>query len=346
MNRFVAFALALVGFFVVAAPVLAQFYPNRTVTIVVPYAAGGPTDETARVVARFLSDRLKQNFIVENVSGGGTIIATNRVAHAAPDGYTLLLHNLAISANATLYKDLPFDTEKELTPVIFINRNPLVLAGRKTLEPNTLAELVAWMKTHRAKAAIAGYGTTGHLATALFVQEAKLAVDLIPYRGGAPVMSDILGGHVDLFFGTPQQLMPQVVAGKLKAYGVSSKEKSSQLAAIDSFVTMFGWRGVENDSVPLSGIPGNISESEGSRRRARSTSTPSGMPAAIRKCFSRSFSSTEISSSSILILRLCRSCFGPLKRRPNFLVYSKARSTLSVFFSTSRSDQRSASAAY
>src|SRR3974390_3387715 len=240
MNRFVAFALALVGFFVVAAPVLAQFYPNRTVTIVVPYAAGGPTDETARVVARFLSDRLKQNFIVENVSGGGTISATNRVAHAAPDGYTLLLHNLAISANATLYKDLPFDTEKELTPVIFINRNPLVLAGRKTLEPNTLAELVAWMKTHRAKAAIAGYGTTGHLATALFVQEAKLAVDLIPYRGGAPVMSDILGGHVDLFFGTPQQLMPQVGAGKLKAYGVSSKEKSSQLAAIDSFVTMFG----------------------------------------------------------------------------------------------------------
>src|SRR3974377_655263 len=122
----------------------------------------------------------------------------------------------------TLLRTLPLNKEIELTPVIFINRNPLVLAGRKTLEPNTLAELVAWMKTHRAKAAIAGYGTTGHLATALFVQEAKLAVVLIPYRGGAPVMSDMLGGHVDLFFGTPQQLMPQVVAGKLKAYGVSS----------------------------------------------------------------------------------------------------------------------------
>ena len=240
MKPVVNAALAVFGLFAFAAPVLAQPYPNRTVTIIVPYSAGGPTDETARVVARSLTEKLKQNFIVQNVTGGGTNIATNQVAHAAPDGYTLLLHNLAIAANVTLYKGLPFDTEKDLTPVMFINRNPLVLVGRKDLEPNTLTELIAWMKTHRAKAAIAGYGTTGHLATNIFLQETKLTADQIPYRGGAPLVTDLLGGHVDLFFGTPQQLAPQVVAGKLKAYGFTTKEKSSLLPAAESFVQVFG----------------------------------------------------------------------------------------------------------
>jgi len=240
MKRVGSAALAVLGLFAFAAPSLAQQYPSRTVTIIVPYAAGGPTDEVARVFANALSTKLKQQFIVQNVTGGGTNIATNRVAHAAPDGYTLLLHNLAISANVTLYKELTFDTEKDLTPVMFINRNPLVLVGRKTLEPNTLTELLAWMKTHRAKAAIAGYGTTGHLATTLFAQETKLALDQIPYRGGAPVMTDLIGGHVDLFFGTPQQLMQQIAAGQLKAYGITTKEKSSQLPAAESFVQVFG----------------------------------------------------------------------------------------------------------
>lgn len=240
MKPVVTAALAVFGLIAFAAPVLAQPYPNRTVTIIVPYSAGGPTDETARVVARALTEKLKQNFIVQNVTGGGTNIATNQVAHAAPDGYTLLLHNLAIAANVTLYKALPFDTEKDLTPVLFINRNPLVLVGRKDLEPNTLTELIAWMKTHRAKAAVAGFGTTGHLATNIFLQEIKLTADQIPYRGGAPLVTDLLGGHVDLFFGTPQQLAPQVTAGKLKAYGITTKEKSSLLPAAESFVQLYG----------------------------------------------------------------------------------------------------------
>ncbi len=135
MRRIAAIALAVLGLFVFAAPVSAQQYPNRTVTIIVPYPAGGPTDQIARVRRQFRCRRSsKQNFIVENVSGGGTIIATNRVANATPDGYTLLLHNLQISANVTLYKNLPFDTEKDLTPIMFINKNPLVLVGRKTLD--------------------------------------------------------------------------------------------------------------------------------------------------------------------------------------------------------------------
>jgi tripartite-type tricarboxylate transporter receptor subunit TctC len=223
-----------------ATPVLAE-YPDRTVTIVVPFPAGGPTDELARLAAHGLETRLKGgSFIVSNLSGGGANIGTNHVAHSAADGYTLLLHNLAISANVTLYKDLPFDTEKDLRPVMFINRNPLVLVGRKTIPANNLAELVAWMKANRAKFAVPGYGTTGHLATVLFGQEAKLDFDIIPYRGGTPVVTDLLGDHVDLFFGTPQQVGPHVLAGKLKAFGITSSEKLPQLPNVDSFPTMFG----------------------------------------------------------------------------------------------------------
>ena len=235
-----ALAAVAVLAFAAAMPAPAGTYPDRTVTIVVPFPAGGPTDELARLAAHGLETRLKGNFIVSNISGGGANIGSNHVAHSAADGYTLLLHNLAITANVTLYKDLPFDTEKDLKPVMFINRNPLVLVGRKSLPPNNLTELVAWMKANRAKFAIPGYGTTGHLATVLFGQEAKLKFDIIPYRGGTPVMTDLLGDHVDLFFGTPQQVGPQVLAGKLKAFGITSTEKLPQLPNVDSFPKMFG----------------------------------------------------------------------------------------------------------
>jgi tripartite-type tricarboxylate transporter receptor subunit TctC len=240
MRRVVAVALAVVGLFVFAAPVLAQQYPSRNVSIIVPYPAGGPTDQVARVLAQALSDKLKQNFIVEDVSGGGTTIATNRVAKATPDGYTLLIHNLQISANVALYKNLPFDTEKDLTPVMFINHNPLLLVGRKTLEPNTLAELLAMMKKSTLKAATPGVGATGHLATSLLAQEAKVAIDLIPYRGAAPALQDILGSHVDLFFATPQSVLKQVAAGTMKAYGITSSEKSPDFPTAESFVKIFG----------------------------------------------------------------------------------------------------------
>ena len=239
-RRIAAVAVAILGLFVVAAPVPAQQYPSRNVTIIVPYPAGGPTDQVARVLAQSLSDRLKQNFIVENVSGGGTTIATNRVAHATPDGYTLLIHNLQISANPALYKNLPFDTEKDLTPIIFINNNPLVLVGRKTLEANTLPELLALMKKQTLKAATPGVGATGHLATSLLAQEAKVQIDLIPYRGAAPALQDIAGGHVDLFYATPQSVMQQVKAGQMKAYGITAKEKSPEFPSAESFVKQFG----------------------------------------------------------------------------------------------------------
>ncbi|MGB8603453.1 Bug family tripartite tricarboxylate transporter substrate binding protein [Bradyrhizobium sp.] len=240
LQRVAVFALAAGGLFAFTAPGTAQQYPSRTVTIVCPYPAGGPTDQTARVIANFLSKKFNQNFIVENVTGAGTIIATNRVAKASPDGYTLLLHNLQISVNATLYKNMPFDTTKDLTGVILVNNNPLVLVGRKDLQPNTLPELLAFMKKERLKAALPGYGATGHLATTLVAQEAEVPIDQIPYRGAAPAMTDLMGGHVDLFFGTPQSVVPLVKSGELKAYGVTSKTKLEQLPNVESFVKVLG----------------------------------------------------------------------------------------------------------
>jgi len=240
MKRAFALALTIVGLFLLPAPGWAQPYPSRNVTIIVPYPAGGPTDQVARVLAQALSDKLKQNFIVENISGGSTTIATGRVAHAAADGYTLLLHNLQISANVALYKNVNYDTEKDLVPIIFINNNPLVLVGRKTLEPNTLTELLDLMKKQTLKAATPGVGATGHLATSLLAQEAKVKVDLIPYRGAAPALQDVTGGHVDLFFATPQSVVQQIKAGQMKAYGITAKEKSPELPTADSFVKKFG----------------------------------------------------------------------------------------------------------
>jgi tripartite-type tricarboxylate transporter receptor subunit TctC len=239
MRRGSILAAALFGLLAFAVPAAAQ-YPNHVITLIVPYPAGGPTDQLARTLAPALTEKLGQTVIVENITGGGTTIATARVARAAPDGHTLLLHNLQISANVSLYSNLPFDTEKDLTPIIFINNNPLVLVGRKSLEPNTLKELIAYGKTKPLKMAHPGVGATGHLATSLLAQEAKLTVDHIPYRGAAPALQDIAGGHVDLFFSTPQAVINQVSAGQMKAYAITAKEKSPYFPTAESLVTAFG----------------------------------------------------------------------------------------------------------
>jgi tripartite-type tricarboxylate transporter receptor subunit TctC len=240
IRRIAAAALAILGLYVFAAPVWAQQYPSRTVTLIVPYPAGGPTDQTARVIGNFMSKKLGQNFVVENVSGGSTIIATNRTAKATPDGYTLLVHNLQISANAALFKQLPFDVDKEIISVGLINKNPLVLVGRPGLAPKSLRDLIALMKKERLKEALPGFGTTGHFNSALFQQEAGVKLDEIPYRGAAPAMTDLLGDHVDLFIGTPQSIVSYVKAGKLKAYGISTKEKSALLPDVESMVDVLG----------------------------------------------------------------------------------------------------------
>jgi tripartite-type tricarboxylate transporter receptor subunit TctC len=237
---FIAMAAAALGLIATIPTAAGQQYPTRNVTIIVPYPAGGPTDETARIVAQSLSNQLRQSFIVEDIGGASAIIGSEKVARAVPDGYTLLVHNLQITANVSLYKTLPFDTLKAFTPVMLINRNPLVLVGRNILAPDRLGDLVAYMKQQPLKAAIPGYGTTGHLATTLFAQEAGISLDQIPYRGAAPALTDLLGGQIDLFFATPQSVVQQVATGALKAYGVTSQQRLPEFPTADSLPIMFG----------------------------------------------------------------------------------------------------------
>jgi len=237
--RRIAAVLGVLAIFAFAAPAMAA-YPDRTVTIVVPYPAGGPTDQLARIVAEHLSKKFGQNFIVENVTGGSTIIATNKVAKATPDGYTLLLHNLQISANPALFKTLPFDTVKDLKTVLLINRNPLVLVAHPGLEANSLKEFMALAKKKTLKEALPGFGTTGHLTSRLFAQVTKLKYDEVPYRGGAPAVTDLLGGHDDFMIGTPQQMLPLVKAGKLKAIAVTQKGKMPEFPTADSMADLLG----------------------------------------------------------------------------------------------------------
>ncbi|HYL26006.1 MAG TPA: tripartite tricarboxylate transporter substrate binding protein [Burkholderiales bacterium] len=225
----------------VAAAASAQEYPAKVVTVIVPFPAGGPTDQVARVLAAKFTEKLGQPFVVENVSGGNTIIATGRLARATPDGHTLLVHNLQISANVGLYAGkLPYDTERDIVPVGFINHNPLVLVGRKALAPNTLPELIAYMRKSSLNFAHPGVGTTGYITTALFLQATKLDALLVPYRGAAPALQDMVGNHVDLFFTTPQSVLQLIAAGQLKAYCITAKEPYAQFPGVASLVDEYG----------------------------------------------------------------------------------------------------------
>jgi tripartite-type tricarboxylate transporter receptor subunit TctC len=235
----VALAAALAALAGVTAA-QAQSYPTRQVTIIVPYPAGGPTDLVARQLAPKFTAKFGQNFIIENVSGGGTNIAGQRVARSAPDGHTLYIPNLQLSANVSLYKTLPFDTEKDFAPIGMINNNPLVLTARKSLPANSQAEFAAWMKANKARMAHPGTGSTGHLATFLLAQALGADVTHVPYRGAAPALQDILGGHVDLFFATPQQVVGNVTSGEIKAYGITSREPSPLMPQVPSFVQGYG----------------------------------------------------------------------------------------------------------
>jgi len=234
--RYLLLSLLLMSF-----AAAAQEYPSRPVTVIVPFSAGGPTDQVARQLAARFSEKLGQPFVVENVTGGNTIIATGRLARAPADGYTLLVHNLQISANPGLYgAKLPYDTERDIVPVGFINHCPLVLVGRSALPPKNLAELIQYMRARSINIAHAGAGTTGYITTALFLQQAKLDALLVPYRGAAPALQDMIGNHVDLFFTTPQAVLPLINAGQLRAYGITAKEAYEQFPGAASFVDQYG----------------------------------------------------------------------------------------------------------
>ena len=211
---------------VAASGAAAQTYPNRPVTLVVAFAPGGADDATARILQDPLQKALGQPIVVENVSGAGGMIAAAKVAHADPDGYTILLHQVALAAYMTLYPNRTFDAEKDFVTIGLINTAAATLAARPTLPPNNFDEFLRWMKQpgQNIKFGHPGVGSFGHLADVLIVQELGMKVTQVPYRGAGPALVDLLGGQVDLGPISAVVATPLVNSGKLKAYALIGRK--------------------------------------------------------------------------------------------------------------------------
>ncbi|MEI6547492.1 MAG: tripartite tricarboxylate transporter substrate binding protein BugD [Burkholderiales bacterium] len=222
------FAVAAATF---AAPAAAQSYPTRPVTIVVPFAPGGPTDIVARSLAQAMEKSLGGNVIVENKPGAGGTLAVADVARAPADGYRLLVHHIGMSTAPALYRKLPFDPLKDFEYIGLINAVPMTLLVRPGLPVNSVKELTAYVKANRDKVTLAnaGLGAASHLCGLLFQQAIATDLTTVPYKGTAPAMADLLGGQVDILCDQTTQTTPQILSGKLRALAITSPRRIDTL---------------------------------------------------------------------------------------------------------------------
>jgi tripartite-type tricarboxylate transporter receptor subunit TctC len=241
MTPILRFAVALLGAAVMAAAPLAAFgqaYPAKPVTIIVPWPPGGPSDIAARPLAKGLSEQMKQSFIVDNRGGAGGNIGTAMVAKAAPDGYTLLVTSSApIVINPSLYKQMPFDPPKDLAPITNLLRVPLILVVNSSVPAKNLQELIAYIKAQNGKAQFAssGNGTPQHLTAELFRASATLDMVHVPYKGSAPAITDLIGGHVPIMFDSAIAILPHIKSGKVRAIAITSAKRSAILPDVPTF---------------------------------------------------------------------------------------------------------------
>jgi tripartite-type tricarboxylate transporter receptor subunit TctC len=212
----------------------AQNYPTRPVRIIVGFPAGGASDITARMLGQWLSERLGQQFIIENRPGAGTNIGTEAVAKSPPDGYTLLLVSVANTVNATLYERLNFDFIRDIAPVAALIRSPLVMEVNPSVPVSTIPEFIAMAKANPGSiaAASAGNGTPAHMASELFQILTDIDLIDVPYRGGAPALSDLLAGQVQVMFENLPTSLEYIRAGKLRPLGVTTAARSDLLPAL------------------------------------------------------------------------------------------------------------------
>ncbi len=221
-----------------AAPAVAfaQAYPTRPVHMVVGFAAGGGADIMARLIGQALAQRLGQQIVVDNRPGAGTNIATEVVAKAAPDGYTLLLANSPNAINATLYDNLSFDFVRDIAPVASIGRVPLVMVVNPALPAKTIPEFIAYAKANPGKVNMGsgGNGAPDHMSGELFKAMAGVGILHVPYRGVAPAIADLLGGQVQVIFGTMPAVIALIKSGKLRALGVTTATRSNELPDVPS----------------------------------------------------------------------------------------------------------------
>jgi len=209
----------------------AQAYPTKTVTIVVPFSAGGPTDTVARLLAQAMTKDLKQQVIVENVDGAGGTVGAGRVARAAPDGYTVLLHHIGQSTAPTLYRKLPYNPITDFEPIGLVTDVPMTIVARKDFPPKDIKELLEYLKTNKDKVtyANAGIGAASHLCGMLLMSALNVELTTVPYKGTGPAMRDLLGGQVDVLCDQTTNTTSQIKGGKIKAYAVTTKTRVKSL---------------------------------------------------------------------------------------------------------------------
>ena len=202
-------------------------YPDRPVTIIVPFAAGGPTDKVGRDLAEALRKPLGGTVIIENAGGAGGTLGAGKVAKAAPDGYTLLLHHVGLATAPALYRSLPYKTLEDFEYLGLVNEVPMTLIGRADLPANNYAELVKWLTANKGKVnlANAGIGSASHLCGLLFQQAVQIDMTTVPYKGTSQAMNDLLGGQVDVMCDQTTNTTGQIESGKVKAYALMSPKR-------------------------------------------------------------------------------------------------------------------------
>ena len=227
MRRTLLLALLLAG---TAATARAD-YPERAITMIVPFAAGGPTDTVGRLVAEAMTRELGQQVIVENVGGAGGTLGAARVAKAEPDGYTLLMYHIGQATSASLYRKLPYDPLNDFAPIGRVTDVPMTVIGRSTLEPGSATDLIGLIREKKDELTLAnaGPGSSSHLCGMLLMSALGVPMTTVPYKGTAPAMTDLLGGQVDLVCDQTTNTAGQIRAGKVKAYAVTTKERVAAL---------------------------------------------------------------------------------------------------------------------
>jgi tripartite-type tricarboxylate transporter receptor subunit TctC len=205
----------------------AQDYPSRTITIVVPFSAGGPTDTVTRLVAESMSRTLGEQVIVENVGGAGGTLGARRVAQAEPDGYTLLVHHIGMATSATLYRNLPYDPRTAFAPVGLITEVPMTLVARPDFPPEDLPGLIDYVKENADEVlyANAGIGAASQLCGMLIMQALDTQLTTVPYQGTGPAMTDLMGGQVDFMCDQTTNTTNPIKAGSIKAYAAFTDER-------------------------------------------------------------------------------------------------------------------------
>src|SRR5262245_28021611 len=231
-------ALALLAAAAIGRPadVAAQAWPVKPVRIVVPFAPGGPNDVLARLVGQKLTEAFGQQTIVENRAGGGTVIGTEAVAKSAPDGHALLMVSTSHASNPTLVKKLPFDTVRDLAPVVLIGYTANVLVAHPSLPARSVKELLALASGRPGQVAYGsgGNGTSTPHSTEMPAQIGSIRLNHVPYKGAGPVTIDLLSGQITLMFGSLLSSIPHVKSGRMRALGVSGKQRSPSLPDVPS----------------------------------------------------------------------------------------------------------------